>query len=111
MIRNTLMLLSVVAVVLISTSCQELKQTQEARLQLKVDSLAALLENHEKMAATLHEADILMDSIDASRNMLRTQMREGISFEDFTSRIAEINGYVKRSETKIHDLEMSLRSE
>ncbi|MFZ6010198.1 MAG: hypothetical protein ACOYXT_07585 [Bacteroidota bacterium] len=52
----------------------------------------------------------LLDSIDESRNVLRVQMHEGTSFEDFTSRLTDINQYVKRSVEKILNLENALKT-
>jgi chromosome segregation ATPase len=102
-------------VMLMSISCQQMRTGQERGdektiLQAQVDSLTSLLENNQMLAETLHEADILMDSIDVNRDLLRNQMREGTSLEDFTARMKDLNDYVKRSESKINDLEKALRS-
>jgi chromosome segregation ATPase len=61
------------------------------------------------MANTLVEVGTLMDSIDASRNMLRMDMVEGTTYEDYTSRMQELNRYVKETERKIDDLEQALQ--
>jgi chromosome segregation ATPase len=102
-----LILVSVVSCFLVGC---DLKNTEQAKLQIKVDSLAALVADNQMMEQTLQEADALLDSIDASRDMLRTSMREGTSYEDFTSRIKEIGTFVKRSTNKINDLELALRT-
>jgi chromosome segregation ATPase len=109
MTTKSVMLVFVVA--LLFSSCDLKKhENEKASLQVKVDSLVALVQNNQEMEKILQEADVLMDSIDANRNVLRYRMREGTSFQDFTSRIGELNDYVKRSTAKINDLETALRT-
>ncbi|HPH47516.1 MAG TPA: hypothetical protein PKU83_10925, partial [Chryseolinea sp.] len=64
----------------------------------------------QKVAATLTEVGELMDSIDASRQLLRVNMVEGTTYDDYKSRMKDINGYVKDTQKKIDDLEKSLKS-
>jgi chromosome segregation ATPase len=61
------------------------------------------------MAQTLNEVGTLMDSIDASRQLLRVNMVEGTTYDDYTSRMKDINGYVKDTQAKIDELEKSLK--
>ncbi|MCU0357669.1 MAG: hypothetical protein MUE95_08815 [Cyclobacteriaceae bacterium] len=82
---------------------------EKAAMQYKIDSLSVELEGAQKMANTLVEVGVLMDSIDASRNILRLDMREGTTYDDYTSRMNELNRYVKESERKIDDLEKALQ--
>ena len=82
---------------------------EKAELQTRVDSLSIELQNAQRMANTLIEVGTLMDSIDASRNMLRMDMVEGTTYEDYTSRMQELNRYVKETERKIDDLEQALQ--
>jgi chromosome segregation ATPase len=79
-------------------------------LRSQVDSLKVELETSQKMAETLTEVGTLMDSIDASRQLLRVNMVEGTTYEDYTSRMKDINGYVKDTQRKLDDLEKSLAS-
>src|SRR6187551_1918857 len=83
---------------------------EKVALQSKVDSLKVELEASQKVAATLNEVGILMDSIDASRQLLRVNMVEGTTYDDYKSRMKDINGYVKDTQKKIDDLEKSLSS-
>ena len=55
---------------------------EKETLQTKVDSLTLELETSQKMAETLTEVGIMMDSIDASRQLLRINMVEGTTFAD-----------------------------
>src|SRR6186713_17793 len=79
-------------------------------LKSQVDSLKVELETSQKMANTLTEVGVLMDSIDASRQLLRVNMVEGTTYDDYTSRMKDINSYVKDTQKKIDDLEKSLSS-
>lgn len=83
---------------------------EKEMLQSKVDSLSLELETSQKMAATLTEVGTMMDSIDASRQLLRVNMVEGTTFDDYKNRMRDINGYVKETQSKIDELEKSLKT-
>jgi DNA repair exonuclease SbcCD ATPase subunit len=83
---------------------------EKEMLQSKVDSLSLELETSQKMAETLTEVGAMMDSIDASRQLLRVNMVEGTTFDDYKNRMKDINGYVKETQSKIDDLEKSLKT-
>jgi len=78
---------------------------EKERLQSKVDSLNVELEASNKVAATLNEVGTLIDSIDASRELLKTKMVEGTSYTDYTARLKEINNHVRETKLKIADLQ------
>jgi chromosome segregation ATPase len=80
------------------------------QLQMRVDSLKAeLLENQNAMQ-TLQEIGVLMDSIDADRFVLRTQMIEGTSQEDYSARMLSISSYVHEAEQRVGMLEDRVKS-
>jgi len=79
-------------------------------LQTQVDSLKVELETSQAMAQTLTEVGSMMDSIDASRQLLRVDMVEGTTYNDYTSRMKDINNYVKETQKKVDDLEKSLKT-
>ena len=79
-------------------------------LQSQVDSLKVELETSQAMAQTLAEVGAMMDSIDASRQLLRVNMVEGTTYSDYSSRMKDINGYVKETQKKIDDLEKSVKT-
>ena len=79
-------------------------------LQSQVDSLKVELETSQAMAQTLTEVGSMMDSIDASRQLLKVDMKEGTTYGDYASRMKDINGYVKETKKKIDDLEKSLKT-
>jgi chromosome segregation ATPase len=70
---------------------------EKDQLKSQNDSLRVQLEESQRMAQTLTEVGVLMDSIDASRQLLRVNMVEGT-----------INNYVKDTQQKINDLEKNL---
>lgn len=83
-------------------------QKEKDQMQSKLDSLQTELEISQRMARTLTEVGVLMDSIDASRQLLRVNMVEGTSYEDYQERMRDINSYVKDTQRKIDDLEKTL---
>lgn len=83
---------------------------EKEKLRSELDSLRTELSDSKQMASTLEEVGVLMDSIDLSRNVLRTSMLEGTSYDEYVRRMGELNGHVKRTEAKIAELENSLKS-
>ena len=79
-------------------------------LQSQVDSLKVELETSQAMAQTLTEVGSMMDSIDASRQLLRVDMVEGTTYTDYSARMKDINSYVKETQKKVDDLEKSLQT-
>jgi hypothetical protein len=99
-------LIPAVAVVVMMWSC-DTKEKQH--LQTKVDSLQVELTASQQAAATLQEVGVLLDSIDANRQLLRANMVEGTTVNDYKSRLTNVNRYVKETENKIAQLEESLK--
>jgi DNA repair exonuclease SbcCD ATPase subunit len=104
MIKKLVFVLPVIALL---AGCDTKEKEQ---LQTQVDSLRIELQTSQKMAETLTEVGVLMDSIDASRQLLRVNMVEGTTYDDYSSRMKDINSYVKDTQKKIDDLEKSLSS-
>lgn len=82
---------------------------EKTKLQTKVDSLQVELKTTQEFAQTLQEVGVLMDSIDANRQLLRVNMVEGTTYDDYSSRMKDINNYVKDTQNKIDDLETALK--
>ena len=82
---------------------------EKEKLKSQVDSLKAELQTSQQFATTLQEVGTLMDSIDANRQLLRVNMVEGTTYADYTSRMKDINNYVKDTQNKIESLEKSLK--
>lgn len=102
--KHGLYFLIVLVVVLSSCGARE-----KAELQAQVDSLKVELETSQRLANTLMEVGVLMDSIDASRQLLRINMVEGTTYDNYTARMKDINKYVKETERKIEELEKALK--
>lgn len=79
-------------------------------LQGKIDSLQVELEKSHQASESLSEIGTLLDSIDASRQLLRVNLEQGTTFEDYNARLRDLNSYIKNTEEKINNLEQSLRS-
>lgn len=89
-----------VAALLVSCDSKE-----KARLQYKVDSLNTELQASQQEASQLKEVNVLIDSIDASRRVLRANVVEGTSYSSYSERLNDINQYIKDTQLKIADLE------
>jgi uncharacterized protein (DUF3084 family) len=89
-----------IAALLVSCDSKE-----KARLQYKVDSLNTELQASQQVASQMKEVDVLIDSIDASRRVLRANVVEGSSYGNYSERLKDINSYIKETQTKIAELE------
>jgi hypothetical protein len=85
-------------------------QQEKLKLTAEVDSLRNELVTSQEAAQTLLEVGTLLDSVDASRQLLRTNMVEGTSYDEYISRMHDINNYVKETQFKIRELEKSAKS-
>lgn len=101
--RNKILLM--MSIVGLLCSC-DLKKKELA--QRTADSLRTELQANRKLTESMVEIGTLLDSIDASRKMLRVRMMEGTSYETFAGRMHDINQYVRSAEAKIESLEKTL---
>ena len=101
---NKLIVIVLFAVVLVGCGGAE-----NAKLKSQLDSLQTELQVSQQMAQTLQEVGTLMDSIDANRQVLRVNMVEGTTYSAYTSRMKDLNNYVKETQSKIGDLEKALK--
>jgi chromosome segregation ATPase len=97
----------ILSMMVILSACD---RNEKVRLTAKVDSLQHELSTQLLATQTLQEVGVLIDSIDASRKLLRTSMVEGTTYEDYVSRMDDIHSYVKQTERKIDELNASLKS-
>lgn len=104
MLKRIMIILSI-AVMLYGCGKEE-----KMRLTLQVDSLKSELQTSQLASQTLQEVGTLIDSIDASRQLLRTNMVEGTTYDDYIARMNGINKYVKETEQKIKELEKSAKA-
>jgi chromosome segregation ATPase len=99
-------LLIVVTIGALFASCDS---AEKEKMKSQLDSLQNELQVSQQMSQTLQEVGTLMDSIDASRQVLRVNMVEGTTYAAYTSRMKDLNNYVKETQSKIGDLEKSLK--
>ncbi len=85
-------------------------EKKEKELQSKVDSLQTELVTSQETAQTLQDVGVLIDSIDANRQLLRTDMVEGTSYKNYKDRLSDISKYVRETQAKIADLEKSAKN-
>jgi DNA repair exonuclease SbcCD ATPase subunit len=85
-------------------------EKREQAMQSQIDSLRTELHASQESAQTLQEVGVLIDSIDASRQLLRTDMIEGTSYGDYKERLRGISKYVKETQAKIDELEKSAKN-
>src|SRR6187401_1034585 len=88
-------------------SCDKKEKEQ---LQSQVDSLKTELQVSQQTNREFEEIGVLIDSIDASRQLLRADVVEGTTYTDYKSRLQSINNHIRETEAKIADLEKSLKS-
>jgi chromosome segregation ATPase len=104
MIRKFILGLSVIGVL---WSCNN--KDREIALEAENDSLRTELKESQQTAEALQEVGVMIDSIDASRQLLRTDLVEGASYKDYKDRLAGIREYVKESQKKIAELEKTAK--
>lgn len=103
-IRSALFIPAAIALL---TSCNsgEIKE-----LRSQNDSLRHELEVSHQFVSVMRDVQSLIDSIDASRRILRTHLSEGTSVANVTSRLEDINRYIKATTEKIGEIETALKS-
>lgn len=100
MIRKFILGLSVIGIL---WGCNN--KEREVALQSEIDSLRTELQESQQTSQALQEMGVMIDSIDASRQLLRTDMVEGATYQDYKNRLASIREYVQESQQKIAELE------
>lgn len=104
MIRRLIIALPVAA--LLFWSCEDKEKT---RLQSQVDSLRTELQVSQQTNKEFEEVGALIDSIDASRQLLRADVVEGTSYKDYKNRLVSINNHIRETQEKIAELETTVK--
>ncbi len=97
----------VIGIAALTMSCDS---KERAQLQHKVDSLSAELQVSKQVESTMNEIGGLIDSIDANRQALRTEMVEGTSYTDYIKRLKEINDHISTTKNKISEMEKAMKA-
>jgi chromosome segregation ATPase len=97
----------ILSVAVFLSGCYERERLHLAK---QVDSLRQEVAINRQANETLVEVGSLLDSVDASRQLLRTHMVEGTSYDEYITRMHDLNDYVKETQLKIRTLEKSVRS-
>jgi chromosome segregation ATPase len=87
-------------------SCDKKEKEQ---LQSQVDSLKTELQVSQQTNREFEEIGVLIDSIDASRQLLRADVVEGTTYKDYKNRLQNINQHIKDTQAKITELEKSAK--
>ena len=101
-----LLLMAFVGIAFILSSCD---RGEKARLNARVDSLNTELQASQQIEDQMKQVNVLIDSIDASRKVLRANVVEGTSYDDYSSRLKDINQYIKDTQDKISALEKTAK--
>lgn len=95
------------AITLLVTACNSNEVT---RLRIENDSLRNELDSHLARMNPLTDVTVWMDSIDAGRMVILASMRDGNRSVDLSSRLRDVNQFVKMSEERLEVLQSALRS-
>jgi chromosome segregation ATPase len=78
---------------------------ENEKLKAQNDSLRVNLQANNRAVVAIKEISVLIDSVDAVRDILRLQMLEGIPYKDYSERMTQVLDYVNKSKTKIEELQ------
>ena len=67
-------------------------------LQNKVDSLTLELEKSHQASESLAEIGTLLDSIDATRQLLRVNLVEGTPYDDYAGRMQDLHEHIRNTQ-------------
>ncbi|MEJ0057995.1 MAG: hypothetical protein WDN75_21515 [Bacteroidota bacterium] len=100
-------LLIVVTIGAFFASCDS---AEKEKMKSQLDSLQNELQVSQQMSQTLQEVGTLMDSIDASRQVLRVNMVEGTTYAAYTSRMKTLTTMLRKHNQKSVTLKNLLRN-
>jgi len=102
-IKSAIVILGLAAAIM---SCDK---KEKERLESKLDSLQTELLASQEVEMQMKEVNVLIDSIDASRKVLRTNVVEGVTYDNYADRLRDVNQYIKDTQNKIAELEKSAK--
>jgi chromosome segregation ATPase len=83
-------------------------QKENKILRAENDSLRGELVSRNEMVAVMKDVKFLIDSIDLSRKALRADLGDGMSYDNFSTRLRDINSYVKNTQDRLTKVEKRL---
>lgn len=101
-IRLTFVALAFTAFLLSSCNSSEL-----AKLKAENDSLRRQMKTGTQVVNTIVSVNNLLDSIDATRHVMKVSHQEGEA-DDYSSRMVDLKNYIQRTEDKITELEAEM---
>jgi chromosome segregation ATPase len=90
---------------LLSASCDSAKLK---KLQAENDSLKHELKSGSHVVKALVSVNTLLDSIDATRHVMRMNQADGLEKKSYDQRMVELKDYIKQTEEKLGELEASM---
>lgn len=82
-------------------------QAEVDRLKAQNDSLRLQLRTGTQVVSTIVSVNTLLDSIDATRNVMKVHHSEG-ERTDYSARMMDLKNYIKQTEDKISELEAEM---
>lgn len=104
---SRLFIFSILSLAIVSVSCDN---SEKEKLRAENDSLRNELNSKHEMVAVMKDVKMLIDTIDASRKILRADLGEGMTTDTFSKRLQSINTYVKDTQQKLQKIEGELKS-
>ena len=87
------------------SSCDTAKLKQ---LQAENDSLKLEIKSGSNVVKALVSVNTLLDSIDATRHVMRVNQADGLEKKNYDQRMVELKDYIKQTEEKIGELEATM---
>ena len=78
------------------------------KLKTENDSLKYQLKSGSQMVSTLVSVNTLLDSIDATRHLMRMNQAAGLEEKSYDKRMLELKDYIKQTEEKLGELEATM---
>lgn len=78
------------------------------KLEAENDSLKHELKSGGQVVKALVSVNTLLDSIDATRNLMRMNQADGMEKKGYDQRMVELKDYIKQTEEKLGELEASM---
>jgi len=99
--KKSYLLISLASLFILSCGLKD----QNEQLKLENEELEAELTRAQAGVTTLEQIGVLMDSIDAMRNVIQLDLESGTTYEDYLKQMEDLTRYVEETEAKLGSLE------